>query len=237
MILAAAFIASLIPALIMFLWLRRQPGTPEGYKDHCKKAVIAGCISVLPAVACSAALHLIGILLHLKSAGPILFAAYYSFFVLAFSEELMKFLMMRRTIRNQNVSWFETTVYMCLTGLGFEVLEAVPYAIGSGVPHMLVRGFTLMHVAFGFITGYFYGKARYTGKKGIFFGGFLLSWILHGTYDFCLSEDVMNANDNFGLLALAIAALSVILIFMIIRFVRKAGNSEKYMCATEVLHK
>ena len=77
----------------------------------------------------------------------------------------MKFLAMKRVIKDRPSSWLEVTVFMTLSGLGFEVIEAIPYAISSGAAPMLVRGVTMMHAAFGFVTGYFYGKGLHTGKK------------------------------------------------------------------------
>ena len=85
--------------------------------------------------------------------------------MLALAEEVMKFLAMKRVIKDRPSSWLEVTVFMTLSGLGFEVIEAIPYAIGSGAAPMLVRGVTMMHAAFGFVTGYFYGKGLQTGNK------------------------------------------------------------------------
>ena len=229
MILVLAFIASLIPTVILFLWLRGQEEMLPGYRETCKKALIAGILCILAVVPMSAALHLLGILTHMKSITPIFFQWYYTFFVLAFAEELMKFLAMRRVTRDRQCSWLEFTIFMAISGIGFEIIEAVPYAIGSGPGPMFMRGFTIMHAAFGFITGYFYGKYRATGKKSHFITGFLISWILHGTYDFCLSEELMDLTKEVsGGIALILAILSVVIIILFIRFIRKARTQEKY---------
>jgi len=226
MLLVAAFIASLIPAFFLYRWLKRQKDMPDGYADRCKKSLIGGIVCTFPVIGMSLVLHVTGNLLHFRDGNPVLYQAYYTFIAIAFSEELMKFLAMRRVIKGRSCSWLEVTVYMILVGLGFEVLEAVPYAIGSGAGHMLVRGITMMHVGFGFITGYFYGKSRYLGNKAIGVVGFVLAWLLHGLYDCTLAEEVLALSDWIAVIPVTLAAVCVVLLFLIIRFVKKAKNKE-----------
>ena len=231
MLLVVAFIVSLIPAFFLYRWLKRQKDMPDGYADRCKRSLIGGMVCSLPVIGMSLVLHVIGNLLHFKDGNPVLYQAYYTFFVLAFSEELMKFLALKRVIKGRSCSWLEVTVYMVLVGLGFEVLEAVPYAIGSGAGHMLVRGATMMHVGFGFVTGYFYGKSRHLGNKAIAVGGFVLAWLMHGLYDFTLAEEVLALSDWIAAIPVTLAAVCVVLLFLIIRFVKKSRNKEPYITA------
>lgn len=92
---------------------------------------------------------------------------------------------------------------MVLVGLGFEVVEAIPYAVGAGPVIMFVRGVTMMHAAFGFVMGYFYGKSLNTGKKVYAIIGFVLVWFMH------------------GLISMLLAAFSIVLIVLFIRYVVK----------------
>lgn len=228
MILVAAFLASMIPAAIMFIWLRKQKDMPEGFDKTCDKALLRGVLTVFPVVLCSAVLHLLAVVTGLRHANPFVFQAYYTFFVLAFAEELCKFLAMRKIVRSGSYSWLSVVIIMVLVGLGFEVIEAIPYAIGAGPGPMFMRGFTLMHAAFGFIMGYFYGKFLRTGNKMYFVTGFIVPWLMHGFYDYCLS-DVMLAIEWPGFAALFLAFFSVILLIIFVRFVIKAKKNEKYM--------
>lgn len=228
MILVAAFLASMIPAAIMFIWLRKQKDMPGGVDKTCDKALLRGVLTVFPVVLCSAVLHLLAVVTGLRHANPFVFQAYYTFFVLAFAEELCKFLAMRKIVRSGSYSWLSVVIIMVLVGLGFEVIEAIPYAIGAGPGPMFMRGFTLMHAAFGFIMGYFYGKFLRTGNKMYFVTGFIVPWLMHGFYDYCLS-DVMLAIEWPGYAALFLAMLSVVLLIVFVRFVIKAKKNEKYM--------
>lgn len=229
MFLVAAFIVSLIPAFFLYRWLKGQKDMPDGYADRCKRSLIGGMVCTLPVIGMSFALRIIGNLLHFKDGNPVFYQAYYTFFVLAFSEELMKFLALKRVIKNCRCSWLEVTIYMILVGLGFEVLEAIPYAIGSGAGHMLVRGATMMHVGFGFVTGYFYGRSRHFGNKAIAVVGFVLAWLMHGLYDFTLAEEVLALSDWIAAIPVTLAAVCVVFIFLIIRFVKKSRNKEPYI--------
>ncbi len=228
MVLVLVFLASLIPAGILYLWLYKLKEMPEGYADRCKKAVIAGFISVFPVILVSFIFNIIGNLLNFKETHPILYQAYYKFIVLALAEELVKFFTMRKIIKGRQYSWLEVTIYMILVALGFQVVEAIPYAIGSGIPHMLVRGLTLMHVGYGFITGYFQGKAHYTGNKFLVVIGIVISWLLHGLYDFGLSEELLASNDNFAFISVSLALLAIVLLIIMIVFIRKARKDSKY---------
>lgn len=223
-LLIGAFIASMIPCIVMYIWLRNLKGMEEGYPEACKKALISGFLCLFPVVLCSATLHIAGIFLALRNGNQVLYAAYYAYFVLALSEELCKFFMMWRIVKKGSYSWLSITIIMVIVGLGFEIMEAIPYAIGSGPGPMFMRGLTMMHPAFGFIMGYFYAKSIYEDKKVYAVLGFLLSWIMHGTYDFFLSEAMM-AKDWPGYAALGLAAFSVVLIILFIRFVIKSRKA------------
>ncbi len=86
-----------------------------------------------------------------------------------------------------------------------------------------------MHGGFGFIEGWFYGKAAYTGKKSYAVIGFLIAWILHGAYDFGLSDEFAELGEWSAMVSVSIAALSlVILIVMIIFFARK-NKKQQYL--------
>ncbi len=221
MIYIVSFILSLLPAIALYLWLKNLKGMQEGHPEVCKKALIRGFLCVIPVVFLSATLHIGGNLLHFRDGDPILYQVYYKFIVLAFAEELVKFLTFRRVIRNRDFSWLELTIYMVIVGIGFEIIESIPYMIGSGPIHFLVRGLTLMHAAFGFVMGYFYGKSVHTGKKYFAVIGFLLSFLMHGLYDFTLSDELIALSDAVAIIPVSLAAFSVVLIVMLIRFVVK----------------
>ena len=122
---------------------------------------------------------------------------------------------------------------MVIVSIGFELLESAVYAIGSGPIHMFVRGITLMHGGYGFIEGWFYGKAAYTGKKWYAVIGFVISWVLHGAYDFGLSSQFeAAAGENYAFLSVSLALLALIIFIVMIVFFAKKKKPQY----TEPLH-
>ncbi|MBQ1826125.1 MAG: PrsW family intramembrane metalloprotease, partial [Firmicutes bacterium] len=131
LLLILAFIVSMIPTVLLFLWIRGQKNIAENYDNNCTKAFVRGLLSVLPVIPTSLVLNIAVNQTGFKESNPVLYQALYTFLVLAFSEELMKFLMMKSVIKGSKHSWYEIAAYMTLVGLGFELIEAIPYAIGA----------------------------------------------------------------------------------------------------------
>lgn len=67
-----------------------------------------------------------------------------------------------------------------------------------------------------------------TGKKPYFVVGFGLPWLLHGLYDFTLSEEALNLAEWVVLVPVLLALFSVSVIIFAILFFRKARNNERY---------
>ena len=58
--------------------------------------------------------------------------------------------------------------------------------------------------------------------------GFALAWLIHGMYDFSLSEGFLALNDDLAIVPLALAVPDVVLVILLVRFVRKAKKQEIY---------
>ena len=229
LMLVGAFIVSLIPSFALFFWMRAFKDDPT-YRANCNKALKYGLCSTFAVLPLSFAFNVVEVVSGIRELGPVATDAFHALLVLALSEEITKFLTFRFFVKKTPYphSWLDLMVAMIAVGTGFEVLEGLVYAFGSGVPHMLVRGITAMHVAFAFIMGYFYGKAQSTGQKGYLVLAILLPWLMHGAYDFCLSESLAQISDAFGLISLGLAALSAVLLVVMVVFMRKARRQDVY---------
>ena len=228
--LIVGLIIGLIPPIILYIWIQKN-NKDDRFKAICKKSFIKGIIAALPIILVSLILHIIGRVSGLEKINPILFQFYYTFFALAFSEELVKFLIFKRTIKKNehNYSWFDITIIMTLIGLGFESIETVILAFSSNIITMAVRGISLGHAGYGFIMGWFYGKMKKTGKKIYGVLSFLIPWVLHGLYDFGLSTELIEANEIFVVIPLILEAVCLVCVVLIIRFVRKRKDSDVYI--------
>ena len=96
-------------------------------------------------------------------------------------------------------------------------------------PVILVRGLCVPHAGYGFLVGYFYGKGLKSGQPGVKWIGFIVAWLLHGMYDFSLSQEFLAINDNLAIAALLLAVAEVVLVIVLIRFALKARKQSVYL--------
>ncbi|MBP0970034.1 MAG: PrsW family intramembrane metalloprotease [Oscillospiraceae bacterium] len=225
-----AFLASSVPALIVYLILKkRNPGKP-GYADDCKKAFLNGIKSTLFVVPSALILNILCSLTGLMDINVFVEQFIKDFIFAALLEEVFKIRAFLKVLEESECeySWLDVTAYMILSGLGFETLESIVYAFTSGAGQVIVRGLTMMHGMFGLITGYFWGKALYTGEKKYKVLAFLIPYIYHGLYDFTLSKELSEYGDFFLFTPVLLAFFSVVLIIVMIVFFRKNRETEKY---------
>lgn len=228
------FLVSIIPNVLIFLWLRNRNKDSDSYIKTTNSAFIRGLVSVAPVIGISAAIWLclgvINIFTDFKTNIPLLYQALYTFFALAFSEEIVKLFAFRGLIKKKffEYSWADLVAFMTIIGLAFGLLEDIPYAVGASPIEMILRGLTMGHVGYGFIMGWFYGKGIYTGKKVYKIIAFFFPWLIHGLYDFSLSKELLKINDNFAIIGVSLAVVDLIIIVLMIRFFIKARKKEKY---------
>jgi RsiW-degrading membrane proteinase PrsW (M82 family) len=225
-----ACVVSFIPSISLFLWLRNRLKQEDAYNKLCSQTLWQGAKCMLPVLLLSGCSYLILRLTGLHHTNPLLYQALYTFIVLALMEEAAKYWGFKRILKKTDYaySWLDTAVLMTIIGLGFGMLESVIYAIGSSVPVVLVRGICVPHAGYGFLTGYFYGMGSKTDKPTIKRTGFLLSWLIHGLYDFSLSQEFIAINDNLVIVALLLAVLDIVLVLLLIGFARKAKKQALY---------
>ena len=225
-----ACIASFVPSVGLFLWLRNAHGREEAFRKLTEKALVRGLIIVFPVILLSAIFHIILRLTGLEESNPLLAEGLHAFIVLALAEEIAKFTGCTRLLKENDYpySWMDVTILMAIVATGFALIESVVYSFGASVPVVLVRGLTLPHVGYGFVVGYFYGKALKSGQPFHTWIGFGFSWFIHGLYDFSLSEQFLALNDNLVVIPFAIVAVDIALVVMLIRFVLKAKKDQTY---------
>ena len=229
-VLILAFAASLVPSIALFFWLRNLQHD-EAFKPLCNKALGYGALCVLPVFVCSTVFAITEGLLHaFAGLDGIPRDAYHTFFVLAFSEELVKCLCLFWYLKkyDRRYSWLDVIILMTIIGIGFGLAEDIPYALETNAIQMLVRGVDIGHGGYGFIMGYFLGKSMKTGNKGYAVAGFGLPWLFHGLYDFGLSENLLSASDDFAVISVSLALFSVIVIVYCVFFMRKRRNVQRF---------
>ena len=227
-VILVSIIVSVIPAIFLYKWLVKSKDN-EKFKTLCKTFLKKGMSSVLIVILVSLVFSIIGRIINISNISPLLYEAYHEFIVLALSEELVKYLTFTSILKKTNYKYdyFDVVIFMSIVGLGFGIIENITLAINSGIIPALIKGIVLAHVGYGFIVGYFYSKSLKTGNKKYVILGFIISWLLHGLYDFGLSEELIALNDNLMFISLGLILVSIITIIMLIRYVKKEKRIQK----------
>ena len=227
------FILSIIPSVLIFTRLRDRRKNDPLYRKSCNSAFIRGLICVFPILGFSAVFHIGRNALTtfvFPDMNALLSEAIYTFIVLAFSEELVKYLMFRQLLKKQfnDYSWADVTAYMVIIGDIFGLVEDIPYALGASPIVMLIRGFCMGHVGGGFLMGWFYGKRLKTGKGIYGIIAFCFPFFIHGLYDFSLSKELLEISDNLAAIGISLALLDIVLLILMIRFFLVSRKKEHY---------
>lgn len=229
LLLIAGFLVSLVPSLAVYFMLKGLRGDPW-YKDSCRAAFKRGVLTVFPIVLLSFAFNVIEHVSGLFEGDALLQAAFHKFIVLALAEELAKFLMFRRHLGKLDVeySWLDMISFMTIIGLAFGLAEDVVFAFGTSPGQMIVRGITAGHLGYGFVMGYFMGKGRKTGNKVWTILGFALPWLMHGAYDFGLSDEFLALGEDTAFLSVSLAFLDFVLLIVTVVFALRARKNPTY---------
>ncbi len=229
MINVLALLVSLIPSILIIIFIfKRSKGNKE-YRKACKGALIRGLVCAIPIIFLSLVLYLVNkVIKNALNLSDLAYKAIYNFVVLAFAEEIIKYLCFRRTLKKRkgDYTWTDIVSLMVIVGTAFGLVEDIPYAADANAVTILVRGLTMGHVGYGFLMGLLYGKRLESGKKGYGFLALIIPWILHGMYDFSLTPELMDLNDNLIFIAISLAVLDIVLVIIMIRFYLK--KKEKY---------
>ena len=222
-----ALVASLIPAVLTYLWIRNRILNEEKQKLNCRSALKKGLLCAVPVVFLSLGLDILLNVLKFDNIHPLVKETVYNFVVLAFSEELVKRLMLKKLEKQCDYTpgFEETVCYMLIIGLGFEINESILYSFSTNIMQILVRGLLMMHGVFGYIMGRHLAISRKTGSRKQAVLSFLLPWLMHGAYDFSLSEQLMEINDNFVFFPFVLVLINIIIMIRMFIFLKKTEKS------------
>lgn len=175
------------------------------------KAFALGLLSVFPAFVGSAFGSYLGFDISLN----IYITFVYAFFVVALSEELAKYLLLRYGLFNHSElnEPYDGILYSVMVGMGFAAFENVLYVLEGGIGSAILRMFTAVpaHATFGAIMGYYVGMAKFDPKnRGILLAkGLGVAVFMHGLYDFFLMQLIYE-----GMFLGAIASLIISIVYI-----------------------
>ena len=110
-----------------------------------------------------------------------------------------------------------------VSGLSFRADSLFSELSNHGCPHFLFNDplFSEGHSSF-------YGKSVKENKKGYAVLGVLIAFLLHGLYDFSLSEEFSTFADVSAAIALTLAVFELVIIIILVFFIRKDKENPKY---------
>ncbi len=166
--------------------------------------------------------------------GTTLYNVILYFLIVAVSEELAKYLLLKRkTWRNPEFDCqFDGVVYAVAVSLGFALWENISYVTMYGFGTALIRAVTAIpgHACFGVFMGVFYGLAKsndYIGNKGLskFYRclAVLVPVLLHGAYDYIAS---METTSDFSWVFIVFVLCLFVISFIL---VSKMSKNDRYI--------
>lgn len=178
---------SVLPPVLFLVWiLKFDRIEPEPFSSVLK-ILILGCLSVFPVAFLEVSL----LSLPLFNTGGLIGSGLQSFLVIAPLEEAAKLLVVllfvwrSRHFNEPN----DGIVYTGTASIGFALAENLFYVFEHGLGVGVARALTSIpgHTFTGVLMGYYIGKAKFSRSSENSFvfilKGFLLAWLLHGTYD------------------------------------------------------
>ena len=228
LILVGALLVSYIFPLAMYFFLRSAHKEDIDYRKDCRKLLLNGLLLGFPVFGFSLLCNILFNLTHISDSYPFLKVLFQAFILKAFSEELMKYLLARKILHKHRaeVSFLDVMAYTAVSAIGFEIMEGFFYIFSTDVPQILVRGVTNMHAVFGLIMGFVLAKGIKNHRKKPAIPAVLVSTLIHGLYDFCLDETVIDT--PWGAVALLLAFLCLVMSICSFFFMKKARKAPYY---------
>ena len=230
-ILILAFVVSLLPPYLIFLWLRNLKKDDTEYRKLCNTALGRGALwAPIAVLVCLVVFYGIELLMTKFGVNSVIIALYHNFIVAALVEEGVKYAALRRHIYKHNYPYSRLDIIslMMIIGIGFGLVESVFYAAGLNPGRMLARGIMAMHCGYGFITGCLVAKGMQTGKKKYTVLGVLIPFILHGTYDSCVSAELRAISEYISMVSVLLAFVGIITLVVAIVHINRAKKNPQF---------
>lgn len=234
------FALSIAPGIAICLYIFLKDRFNKEPKLNLFVCFLLGCISILPAVLIQ--LFTTKPVEHLMGEG-IAFTAFFSYVIVAISEEGSKYVMLRYYAfpKKSFDEPFDGIVYSVMVGMGFATVENIGYVMQHGIGTAFLRMFLSVpaHATFAILMGYFVGKAKFIPAKRNFYLFLGLFWAVffHGTFDFLLfmqENTWVKENVSEGFLFLGAVASFIIGIRYSKKAIKEHVNTSQEMFSNHV---
>lgn len=209
---------ALVPSLLLMRYIYRLDRIESEPMWLVRRMFFHGMLSTLGAMILEAAGYFLISRTGLNPEG-IPYNILFFFIVVGVSEELVKYIPLRRNIwySPEFNCRFDAVVYAVAVTLGFAAAENVMYALGFGAGVIPIRGLTAvpMHCICGIFMGHYMGEAkameaqqRWGAMQLYNVLSMLVPVLLHGYYDFCQSVDNAVLSGSFVVFVVVIDVIA-----------------------------
>lgn len=191
-------LAAVLPGLFLMYKINRMDKVEKEPFGLLVECFFLGALSIIPALI----LERVGVSLlsGIFYYDTLVYEIILNFIVIACSEELSKFVLLKRATWNHPAFnyRFDAVIYAVFVGLGFAVFENINYVMSYGLFTALIRAITAVpaHTIFAIFMGHYYGLARENfeannpAKQSHYLRmACIVPVLLHGFYDFAASSD------------------------------------------------
>lgn len=198
-------IPALLPVALILFYIYRLDKYEREPLGFVLKVVIWGAVFSIPCALVESFLE--KIISSLYDPATIQYAWNENILGVALVEEMAKWLVLMKFVwKNKNFDYrFDGIVYSVASSLGFAALENILYIMSYGTDISLGRAIFSIpgHAAFGVFMGYYFCRSKdysLRGNKKLSVITMILAIaapvLIHGTYDFLLSEQAIEAGYN-----------------------------------------
>lgn len=216
-------VLAILPSIVLLIFIYKKDKKEKEPGKLLLKCFLFGVLSAIPAMIMELIIE--EFVDSVTIPGSVLYAILDGFLVAAFSEELCKYLLMKKaTWKSPHFNCaFDGIVYAVYVSLGFATLENIIYIADGDLVTAITRFFTAVpgHACDAVYMGYFYSLAKraaiYGDKRAARRNKLIALWVpmfLHGLYDCLLSFE----EDVAGEVILVLGVLAWI-VFVIILFI------------------
>lgn len=212
----------LTPSVIWLLFFLKKDRLPES-KRMILKIFFYGMLATIPTALLELGFFKEAGLLNLP---PLLFAFIYAFLGISFTEEILKYLVVKKMVINHHEfdEPIDTMIYMIVAALGFAALENLLILLPMSANFRFFEvafvsifrfvGATFLHALCSGLIGYYMAMSFYQTKNRFRLAakGILIATLLHGLYDF----SIMKIEGSFKFLMPVIILMGLIIFVTIV---------------------
>ena len=233
---------SVLPSIVLFIFVWKKDKIEKEPPKLLLKLFLFGALSTVSAMILGEIFTVIT--LEFIYEDTLTFAIIDNFILTALIEEGGKYFVLKKcTWKHKAFNYtFDGVIYAVCASLGFATLENILYVVGDGLSTAILRALLAVpgHVIDALYMGCYYGIAKYEEalgntkqSKSNLKKALLVPVLIHGFYDFCLS-------DESGLFLIVFLVFEIIITIKAVKKLKSLSKEDKMIFSaadqTETAH-